>query len=105
MRGVGLLLTSLALAGGTGTAWAQVPGEPVRVPCYSYEEVARQLKGAYQEAPVSLGLQANGNLLQVFSLPATGSWTIVSTTPQGVACSPQASIGRTSPRPRASVPP
>ncbi|MFL5332793.1 MAG: hypothetical protein ACJ8H8_06345 [Geminicoccaceae bacterium] len=86
MRGVGLLLTSLALAGGTGTAWAQVPGEPVRVPCYSYEEVARQLKGAYQEAPVSLGLQANGNLLQVFSSPATGSWTIVSTTPQGVAC-------------------
>src|SRR3954471_22056664 len=86
MHGVGLLLTSLALAGGAGTAWAEVPGEPVRVPCYSYEEVLRQLKGAYQEAPVSLGLQADGNLLQVFSSPVTGSWTIVSTTPQGVAC-------------------
>ena len=40
---------------------------PSGLPCFSYGEVARQLKGTYQEAPVSLGLQANGNLLQVFS--------------------------------------
>ena len=86
MRAVSLLLTSLALGSWAGPAGAQVPAAPVRVPCYSYEEVARQLKGAYHEAPVSLGLQADGNLLQVFSSPATGSWTIVSTTPQGVAC-------------------
>src|SRR3954468_7808411 len=86
MHGVGLLLTSLALAGGAGSARAQVPGEPVRVPCYSYEEVVRQLKGAYQEAPVSLGLQADGNLLQVFSSAAPGSWPIVSPPRQGVAC-------------------
>ena len=42
--------------------------------------------GHLREAPVSLGLQADGNLLQVFSSPATGSWTIVSTSPGGLAC-------------------
>ncbi len=59
---------------------------PRRLPCFSYGEVARQLKGTYQEAPVSLGLQANGNLLQVFSSARSGSWTIVSTSPDGKAC-------------------
>lgn len=85
MRGAGLLLACL-LGPWAGAAWAQVPATPVRVPCYSYAEVARQLAGDYHEAPVSLGLQADGNLLQVFSSRATGSWTIVSTSPQGVAC-------------------
>ena len=46
----------------------------------------RQLKGTYDEAPVSLGLQANGNLLQVFNSARSGSWTIVSTSPDGMAC-------------------
>ena len=60
-------------------AQAQVP---VRMPCYSYAEVARQLKGDLRTRPRSRsGLQADGNLLQVFSSAATGSWTIVSTSP------------------------
>jgi hypothetical protein len=56
------------------------------VPCFDHAEVARQLKSTYRESPVSLGLQSNGNLLQVFHSPERGSWTIVSTTPQGMAC-------------------
>ena len=85
MRGLGLLLASL-LGPWAGTAWAQVPATPGRVPCYSHTEVARQLQGSYAEAPVSLGVQSNDNLLQVFASATTGSWTIVSITPDGVAC-------------------
>ena len=59
---------------------------PVQLPCFSHAEVARQLKATYHEAPVSLGLQSNGNLLQVFHAPTSGTWTIVSTSPQGMAC-------------------
>jgi hypothetical protein len=31
-------------------------------------------------------LQANGQLLQIYSSPSTGSWTAVSTDPGGLAC-------------------
>jgi hypothetical protein len=62
-------------------------GERARViPCFRYADVTRQLQGAYAETPISLGIQSNGNLLQVFASADTGSWTIVSTTPDGMAC-------------------
>jgi hypothetical protein len=57
-----------------------------QVPCSAYTEIARQLGDRYEEAPVSLGLQSNGNLLQVFASPTNGTWTIVSTAPDGFAC-------------------
>lgn len=75
-----------ALAAWAPAALAETDPVPVRLPCFSYAEVARQLKGTYEEAPVSLGLQANGNLLQVFNSAKSGSWTIVSTSPDGTAC-------------------
>jgi hypothetical protein len=85
MRSLCLLLAAqLALAVSPARAEPEAP--PLRLPCFSYGEVARQLKGTYQEAPVSLGLQANGNLLQVFNSAKSGSWTIVSTSPDGTAC-------------------
>ena len=67
-------------------AQAADEGRPLAIPCFSYAEVVRQLKGTYAEAPVSLGLQSNGNLLQVFSSAESGSWTILSTSPDGKAC-------------------
>ena len=85
MRGV-QLATAAILAVGPGAAIAETDVAPLRLPCFSHAEVARQLKGTYAEAPVSLGLQANGNLLQVFSSSEGGTWTIVSTSPDGMAC-------------------
>jgi hypothetical protein len=82
MRSLCLLIAALAAA----PAHAETEAPPMRLPCFSHAEVARQLKGTYQEAPVSLGLQANGNLLQVFNSAKSGSWTIVSTSPDGMAC-------------------
>jgi hypothetical protein len=72
-----ILLPSAALAR---------PAADQRLPCADYREVRRQLAAGYGEAPLALGLRSNGDLLQVFASPEGGSWTIVSTTPQGLAC-------------------
>ena len=58
----------------------------VQVPCHEYREVKRQLGDRYEEAPVSIGAQSNGNVLQVFASNKSGTWTIVSTAPNGTAC-------------------
>jgi hypothetical protein len=54
--------------------------------CHNAMEIAKQLGAKYDEAPVAFGLQSNGNLLQVWSSAANGTWTIVSTTPAGISC-------------------
>lgn len=84
MRRFGLMVATTALLMQTAGASAQT--QVVRMPCHDYAEIARQLRATYAEAPVSLGLQTDGNLLQVFSSSKTGSWTIVSTSPAGMAC-------------------
>ena len=84
MRRFGLMVAATALLMQAAGASAQT--QLVRMPCHDYAEIARQLRATYEEAPVSLGLQADGNLLQVFSSSKTGSWTIVSTSPAGMAC-------------------
>lgn len=84
MRRPGFLGAGLVLL--STVAQAADEGRPLAIPCFSYAEVVRQLKGTYAEAPVSLGLQSNGNLLQVFSSAESGTWTILSTSPDGNAC-------------------
>jgi Holliday junction DNA helicase RuvA len=39
--------------------------------------VKEQLAKRYEEAPVSTGLQSNGNVLQIFTSERTGTWTVV----------------------------
>jgi hypothetical protein len=80
----GLMVTATAML--TQAVGASAQTQVVRMPCHDYAEIARQLRATYEEAPVSLGLQTDGNLLQVFSSQKTGSWTIVSTSPSGLAC-------------------
>ena len=58
MRSLCLLVAAL-LALAVPPVHAEDEGPPQRLPCFSYGEVARQLKATYDEAPVSLGLQAN----------------------------------------------
>ncbi len=77
-------LTLLLLAAGPVAAQA-VPPEG-RLPCHRYDEIARQLGDRYKEAPVSIGVQANGHLLQVFASSESGTWTILSTSPTGLTC-------------------
>lgn len=84
-RGSGMLL-ALLLMGTMPTATAEVPSGVVRMLCHDYKELVRQLGARYDEVPVSIGLQSNGNLLQVFSSPRTGTWTILSVAPDGTGC-------------------
>lgn len=77
-----VLLPGLAYA---GLALAQVP-MGIALVCHDHAELTRQLGASYHEAPVSLGLQPDGSLLELFTSASTGSWTILSTAPDGEAC-------------------
>lgn len=57
-----------------------------QLPCTKFDHLAGFLADTYGERQVSAGLQSNGQLLQIFSSPETGSWTAVTTSPAGMAC-------------------
>ena len=59
-------------------AWAQ----PV---CGSHNTVSDNLKKAYSEAPVSMGITTGGGIIEIFA-SNEGSWTMVITQPDGVSC-------------------
>lgn len=61
-------------------------GQEGRPPCGPAPKIAKGLQDKYGESPVSIGLQGNGNLLQVWASEERGTWTIVTTTPQGQSC-------------------
>ncbi len=63
----------------------QVRGGP-QLPCSSHDKLVDMLGSTYTEAPNAFGLQTNGHLLEVFVSKKSGSWTIVSTRPDGVSC-------------------
>jgi hypothetical protein len=77
-------LLAFSLAAPAARAEAPTPVRPL--PCSDYKAVREQLAKRYEEAPISTGLQSNGNVLQVFTSERTGTWTVVSTTPAGVSC-------------------
>lgn len=61
------------------------PAAKAQMRCGEYSKIAAALLQHYKEVPVSMGLANNGSIVQVFS-SKEGSWTIIGTTPQGVAC-------------------
>jgi hypothetical protein len=67
----------------TGPAAAQQVDGPT---CNHHGDLVEILKSTYAEEPDALGLQGNGHLLEVFVSRKTGSWTIVSTQPDGTSC-------------------
>lgn len=54
-------------------------------PCARRAEFIKHLNMRYNEFPVAMGLTVNGSLLEVVVSPA-GSWTIIVTSPAGIAC-------------------
>jgi hypothetical protein len=87
MRRVAVFTTSLVIAcGAFATPLAAQANQGVRMPCHNDAEIDKQLSGKYEEAPVAFGLQSNGNLLQVYASDVKGTWTVVSTTPNGMSC-------------------
>ena len=86
-----------ALAIAVALLWGgEAVGQATR-PCGPSAMMAKQSTKKYKEAPVAFGLQSNGSLLQVYASDhrndkdATNdgeadTWTIVSTTPNGMSC-------------------
>lgn len=76
--GVALFLASAACCGG---AEAQQ-----QMPCAKLAELTAGLAERYREKPVAAGLQANGQLLEIFASPDGSTWTALTTSPAGLAC-------------------
>ena len=53
--------------------------------CGERSSLLKQLEGTYQEAPISMGLAANGSVIEV-TRSDKGTWTILLTSPTGVTC-------------------
>jgi hypothetical protein len=90
MRPTGLMASWLLvwlLVGVAGTAAQEATSGAVeQQSCNSHGDLLAILKQTYTEEPNALGLQSNGHLLEVFVSKRTGSWTIVSTRPDGISC-------------------
>ena len=70
------LLTGAAML--TRPALAQSPGAP-------RGQIVKALGDKYDEAPVAIGLDRNGAVIEVFSSVEGDTWTILLTTPNGVS--------------------
>ncbi len=69
----------------TSTAEAQQMVQRAGPVCGDRTALMTQLKGKYSEQPKSMGLAANGSVLEVLTAK-TGTWTILLTTPNGITC-------------------
>lgn len=54
--------------------------------CATHDKMVERLSSRFTEVPVSLGLAANGNVLEVFTTRDGDTWTIVATAPEGKSC-------------------
>ena len=85
LRSALVALPALSAAMLAGPALAQDRGTPLST-CGDQEHVASYLRDNFNEVPVSLGLQADGRMLQVFASEESGTWTMVTTSPNGTTC-------------------
>jgi hypothetical protein len=80
-----VLVGVLSLAGST-LVQAQPRDPAVSPTCNSHTDLTEMLEQKFAEQPTALGLQSNGQLLEVFVANDGTSWTIVVTRPDGWSC-------------------
>jgi hypothetical protein len=80
MRVIGWFLFVMALV-----AFACLPAL-AQSQCGPRADVLGLLSTKYGEMRRSVGLAANSTVMETFDNPATGTWTITVTTPQGITC-------------------
>jgi hypothetical protein len=56
-----------------------------QLPCAARDEIVREITQHFKEMPEATGVTPQGMLLEVYVSEAR-SWTILMTTPQGMAC-------------------
>ena len=76
---------SLLIASAVVALWSLPAQAQQQQPCADRSEFLNHLSANYKEAPVAMGLTANGGLLEVVA-SKDGSWTIIVTTPNGMSC-------------------
>lgn len=54
--------------------------------CLPYEKAVEHLRATYAEAPVAMGLDSSGQLVQLFRAADGETWTLVFVSPDGLAC-------------------
>jgi hypothetical protein len=54
--------------------------------CAARAAVVERLQNQFGESRQSMGLGQNNTIVEVFASPATGTWTIVVTLPNGMSC-------------------
>lgn len=62
------------------------PTPPGALACADHADLVAALTERYDERRVSIGLQNNGHVLEIYASKDTGSWTALSTRTDGVAC-------------------
>lgn len=72
---------SIALLAATPLAEAQT-----QAPCANRDQIVARLEAGYGETLQSMGLNQNSSLLEVYASEETGTWTILVTRPDGIAC-------------------
>ncbi len=55
-------------------------------PCVERSEARERLAGKFGETPVFRGITATGKMFEVFANLTTGTFTVMLTSPQGMAC-------------------
>ena len=75
----GILGTAMVL----GAFSTQAVAQPT---CGDRSQFVKMLGEKYSEAPVSMGLASNGNVIEVFSTVGGTSWTLLMTMPDGRSC-------------------
>ncbi len=73
--GLGALLLATRHASGQAT-----------VACGSHDAISAELAQRWGEVVQSMGLTAQGALVETFAAPDTGTWTITVTLPSGETC-------------------
>ncbi|MEL7465776.1 MAG: hypothetical protein AAFN79_17030 [Pseudomonadota bacterium] len=54
--------------------------------CGQRDQIVSQLQSVHGESRQAVGLQQNARVMETYANPETGSWTIIVSTPTGVAC-------------------
>ncbi len=59
---------------------------PEGIACGKHAALVAALSERYEERQVSLGLQNNGRLFELYASGKTGTWTVLSTRTDGTSC-------------------
>src|SRR5262244_2019942 len=78
-------MLKIALIAALATATFSVGAQAAPV-CGKRDDVVAQLSQKYKEAPVGIGLAANGGLIELLTADTGTTWTLIITLPNGPTC-------------------